>query len=74
MEKFSVTEVANGISEGKNYDEKLRSEAFSLEVMRFEPGDKDEEHAHEVDEIYHIDSGSASLEVEGRNMKSFPEM
>ena len=72
MEKFSVTEVANGISEDKNYDEKLRSEAFSLEVMRFEPGDKDEEHAHEVDEIYHIDSGSASLEVEGKKHEVNP--
>ena len=46
MEKFSVTEVASGISDAKKYDERLRSEAFSLEVMRFEPGDKDDEHAH----------------------------
>ena len=69
MDKFSVTEVAEGISEGQNYEERLRTEDFSLEVMKFEPGDSDEEHAHEVDEIYHIDSGSASLEVEGEKQK-----
>jgi quercetin dioxygenase-like cupin family protein len=33
--------------------------------MTFEEGDEDPMHAHAEDEIYHVDSGNAQLNVEG---------
>jgi mannose-6-phosphate isomerase-like protein (cupin superfamily) len=44
--------------------EQLRTDAFSLGVMRFEPGD-DSVHAHAEAEVYHADAGVGKIEVDG---------
>lgn len=65
MDSLNVSDVAGRIGQEQESIEPLRGDAFSLEVMRFEPGDEDQAHAHREDEIYHVDSGTAKINVEG---------
>ena len=64
MDAFSVSDAAEDISDDEESIEKLRTDAVSLEIMTFEEGDEDPMHAHAEDEIYHVDSGNAQLNVE----------
>jgi quercetin dioxygenase-like cupin family protein len=65
MESFAVSDAAADVSDNKGSVEKLRTDAVSLEIMSFKEGDEDPMHAHGEDEIYHVDSGNAKLNVEG---------
>ena len=65
IEFFSASDVAKGVPDDQGSIETLRTEAVSLEIMTFEEGDEDPMHAHAEDEIYHVDSGCAQLNVEG---------
>ena len=65
MDASTVSDAAAEIADGDKSIEKLRTDAVSLEIMTFEEGDEDPMHAHAEDEIYHIDSGHAQLNVEG---------
>ena len=65
MEQIDAHQVAGEIEEGENEEEVLRSEEMSVNVMHFEPGDSDEMHSHDVQEVYHVTKGSAALNVEG---------
>jgi quercetin dioxygenase-like cupin family protein len=69
MDAFTVSDAAAEIADGDESIEKLRTDAVSLEIMTFEEGDEDPMHAHAEDEIYHIDSGHAQLNVEGETRK-----
>jgi Uncharacterized conserved protein, contains double-stranded beta-helix domain len=65
MNTDSVRDVADGLVEsGAESTESLRTDNVSLEVMRFEPGDEDQMHAHGEDEIYIVQSGNAEINVE----------
>lgn len=55
--------------EGETENEAMREASFSLQVMRFEPDDEDPMHAHAEDEIYHIDTGEATLVTEGESVE-----
>jgi quercetin dioxygenase-like cupin family protein len=68
MDSFHVSDVAEEIPADEESIEALRTDAVSLEVMSFEPGDEDPMHAHGEDEIYHVDAGSATINVEGEQM------
>ncbi len=62
MNQTTVSEVAKRLSDDEATEtEVLREESFSLNVMRFEPGDEDPMHAHAEEEIYLIDAGEATL-------------
>ena len=65
MDSFTVSDVAEDVSDNEESIEKLRTDAVSLEIMTFEEGDEDPMHAHAEDEIYHVDSGNAQLNIEG---------
>ena len=65
MDSFTVSDAAADVSDDEESIEKLRTDAVSLEIMTFEEGDEDPMHAHGEDEIYHVDSGNAKLNVEG---------
>ncbi len=66
MNSLQVTEAAEQLAEsGTESNESIRTDEFSLEVMRFEPGDEDPLHAHAEEEIYHINAGSAELNIDG---------
>ena len=65
MDLFTVSDAAEGVSDDEESIEKLRTDAVSLEIMTFEEGDEDPMHAHAEDEIYHVDSGSAQINIEG---------
>lgn len=43
----------------------FKTEEMSVDVMLFEPEDNDHMHAHDVQEVYHIHSGSAAINVQG---------
>ena len=68
MDSFHVSDVAEEIPADEESIEALRTDAVSLEVMSFEPGDEDPMHAHGEDEIYHVDAGSATINVEGEHV------
>lgn len=62
VNQTTVSEVAKRLSDDEATEtEVLREESFSLNVMRFEPGDEDPMHAHAEEEIYLIDAGEATL-------------
>ena len=65
METFDFNKVLDQI-EG-NSAELIRADAVSVEVMKFEEGEKDQQHAHGEDEVYYINSGTAKLSVEGES-------
>ena len=58
-----VVEAARGSSE--SYHEFLRRGMFSAGVYRLAAGDADEQVPHAEDEVYHVLSGRARLEIEG---------
>jgi mannose-6-phosphate isomerase-like protein (cupin superfamily) len=58
-----VIDAARGSSE--SYHEFLRQGMFSAGVYRLAAGDADEQVPHAEDEVYHVLSGRAQLEVEG---------
>ena len=62
---INVSEVAARLAENEETEtEEVREVSFSLQVMRYEPGDEDQMHAHAEEEIYHIDAGEATLVTE----------
>ncbi len=63
MKRYNVSRV--DIEGDTHQQEMLRTEDMSVDVMRFTPEDTDHMHAHEVQEVYHIASGSAAINVEG---------
>ncbi|MFC6720099.1 cupin domain-containing protein [Halobacteriaceae archaeon SHR40] len=65
MQAFNVSDVAAEIPDNEESTETVRNDAVSLEVMKFEEGDDDPMHAHAEDEIYHVDSGTGKINVEG---------
>lgn len=65
MNSFNVHDVAEDIPADEESTEAIRTDAVSVEVMKFEAGDEDEMHAHAEDEIYHVDAGAGKLNVEG---------
>lgn len=68
MDSFHVSDVAEEIPADEESIETLRTDAVSLEVMSFEPGDEDPMHAHGEDEIYHVDAGAGTINVAGEQM------
>lgn len=69
MDSLKVADAASQLAtDGAESIESLRGDSFSLEVMRFEPGDEDPMHAHGEDEIYQITSGSATINIEGEHV------
>lgn len=65
MESLQVSDVAEQIESDEVAVEALREDSFSLEVMRFEPGDEDPMHAHGEDEVYYVTAGAGKLNVDG---------
>ncbi|MFB6169233.1 MAG: cupin domain-containing protein [Haloferacaceae archaeon] len=65
MQQINISELSNQLAEdGARETEAMREAPFSLQVMRFEPGDEDPMHAHAEEEIYHVDAGTATLATE----------
>jgi mannose-6-phosphate isomerase-like protein (cupin superfamily) len=58
-----VVETARGSSE--SYHEFLRRGMFSVGVYRLAAGDADQQVPHAEDEVYHVLSGRAQLQIEG---------
>jgi mannose-6-phosphate isomerase-like protein (cupin superfamily) len=58
-----ILEAARGSSE--SYHEFLRRGMFSVGLYRLAAGDPDRQAPHAEDEVYHVLSGRAHLEVEG---------
>ena len=70
MNKLNVADVAGQLAEdGKTETEVMREVSFSLQVMRFEPGDGDPMHAHAEEEIYAINTGEATLVTDDESME-----
>jgi mannose-6-phosphate isomerase-like protein (cupin superfamily) len=70
VNNINVGDMADQLAqEGETENEAMREGSFSLQVMRFEPGDEDPMHAHAEDEIYHIDTGEATLVTEDESVE-----
>ncbi len=70
MNKINVADVADQLAEdGEMETELMREVSFSLQVMRFEPGDEDPMHAHAEEEIYVINTGEATLVTEDESVE-----
>ena len=62
MEHINISETTDRLAEDEeSQTEAMRKMSFSLQVMRFKPGDEDPMHAHAEEEIYHINAGEATL-------------
>ena len=73
MDQINVADVANQLAEdGETETELMREVSFSLQVMRFEPGDGDQTHAHAEEEIYVINTGEATLVTEDESVAVAP--
>lgn len=73
VNRINTGEVAEQLGEeGEGEREVMREESFSLQVMRFEPGDEDPMHAHAEEEIYHINAGTATLVTESESLEVEP--
>jgi mannose-6-phosphate isomerase-like protein (cupin superfamily) len=69
MNQINVGTLADQLAEdGETENEAIRESPFSLQVMRFEPGDDDPMHAHAEEEIYHINTGTATLVTEDESV------
>jgi len=65
MEQINVAEAADQLAtDGEVEVESIRRDSFSFHVMRFEPGDEDSMHSHNEDEMYYVDTGTATLKTE----------
>jgi len=70
VDQINVADVANQLAEdGETETELMREVSFSLQVMRFEPGDGDQTHAHAEEEIYVINTGEATLVTEDESIE-----
>jgi len=70
MDQINVADVADRLAEnGEMETELMREVSFSLQVMRFEPGDEDPMHAHAEEEIYVIHAGEATLVTEDESVE-----
>lgn len=67
MDSFNVSDAVDEIPDDKDSIEAVRGDAVSIEVMKFEQGDEDQAHAHAENEVYHVDTGAAKIEVEGES-------
>ena len=73
MNHLNVHTVAEQLAtDDEQLTEPMREEAFSLQVMRFAPGDEDPMHAHDEEEIYFIDAGTATLVTEDESVTVEP--
>jgi len=73
MDHINIAESADQLAEDNEIEvETMRKDSFSFHVMRFEPGDEDSMHAHSVDEIYHVDTGKATLVTEAESIEVEP--
>jgi mannose-6-phosphate isomerase-like protein (cupin superfamily) len=62
VEHINISETTDRLAEDdESQTEAMRKMSFSLQVMRFKPGDEDPMHAHAEEEIYHINAGEATL-------------
>lgn len=69
MNQINVGDAASQLVDGaESENEAMRESSFSLQVMRFEPDDEDPMHAHAEDEIYHINTGEATLVTEDESV------
>ena len=65
MDQINIADAADQLAEnGEMETELMREVSFSLQVMRFEPGDEDPMHAHAEEEIYVVNTGTATLVTE----------
>jgi mannose-6-phosphate isomerase-like protein (cupin superfamily) len=70
VDQINVADVAEQLAEdGEMETELMREVSFSLQVMRFEPGDEDPMHAHAEEEIYVINTGEATLVTEDESVE-----
>lgn len=73
VDQINIAESAEQLDEDDEIAiEAMRKDSFSFHIMRFEPGDKDSMHAHSVDEIYHVDTGKATLVTEEESIEVEP--
>lgn len=73
MNKINVADTAEQLAaDGEAETELMREVSFSLQVMRFEPGDEDPMHAHAEEEIYVINTGEATLATEDESVEVSP--
>ena len=69
MNKINVAEIADQLAaDGEMETELMREVSFSLRVMRFEPGDEDQMHAHAEEEVYVVNTGEATLVTEDESV------
>jgi len=73
VNQINVADVADQLAaDGEMETELMREVSFSLRVMRFEPGDEDQMHAHAEEEIYIINTGEATLVTEDESVEVAP--
>ena len=73
MNQINIDDVADQLAaDGETETEAMREVSFSLEVMRFEPGDEDPMHAHAEEEIYMINAGEATLVTDDESVEVEP--
>jgi quercetin dioxygenase-like cupin family protein len=73
VDHVNVTDLAAQLAEdGETEVEAMREVSFSLQVMRFEPGDEDPMHAHAEEEIYQVNAGRATLATEAESIEVGP--
>ena len=73
MNQINIDDVADQLAaDGETETEAMREVSFSLEVMRFEPGDEDRMHAHAEEEIYIIKAGEATLVTDDESVEVEP--
>jgi len=73
VNRINVADAADQLAaDGETETELMREVSFSLQVMRFEPGDEDPMHAHAEEEIYVINTGEATLVTEDESVAVAP--
>ena len=70
MDQINIADVAEQLAaDGEMETELMREVSFSLQVMRFEPGDEDPMHAHAEEELYLIHTGEATLVTDDESVE-----
>lgn len=72
MNRFNAEDVADELPKNENSTETVRTEAISVELMRFTGGDEDTMHAHSENEVYQVVSGTGKLNVDGESTNVNP--
>ncbi len=73
MNQINVADVAEQLAaDGQMEAELMREVSFSLQVMRFDPGDEDPMHAHAEEEVYVIHTGEATLVTDEESVEVAP--